>query len=332
MSNKLLKSKVLRLCALLALLTACVQPANFAPVKTVIQTVEPDNGYVPEKPPIKSGNKPIKARQSVEIMVKEKTFNQTKQEAVVSKPPYQYQANQNLTNQVVKNEAITTSKTISGQNRRGKEKTRLESKVENVHNNLPIAGVGRNQSSTPQKILATALETSSQWKEKVTVSSAEKIDTKKNLQKNTKKLDNIQITEKNNKKSIISIDNKKMLKLYFQWPLQGRVSRNFSQTDNKGIEITGKMGQSVHATEAGKAVYCGQGLSGFGNLAIIKHNETYLSAYANNSKLYIKEGQKVGKGQMIGQVGQTGLKKASLHFEIRKNGKPVNPLTLLPKH
>ena len=209
----------------------------------------------------------------------------------------------------------------------------MESKLENVpQNNLANTGGGRNTPSTSQKTLVTTQQTSRQSKDKVAVSNAEKIDTKKNLQKNTKKLDNIQITEKNNKKSIISIDNKKMLKLYFQWPLQGRVSRNFSQTDNKGIEITGKMGQSVHATEAGKAVYCGQGLSGFGSLAIIKHNEAYLSAYANNSKLFIKEGQQVGKGQMIGQVGRTGLKKASLHFEIRKNGKPVNPLTLLPKH
>ena len=153
------------------------------------------------------------------------------------------------------------------------------------------------------------------------------------LRKNhTKSLDNLEITEKNNKKSTISIDNKQVLKLNFQWPLQGRISKNFSQTDNKGILITGKNGQSVRAAESGKAVYCGQGLAGFGNLAIIKHNETFLSAYANNSKLYIKEGQKVEKGQAIGQVGLTGLKKSSLHFEIRKNGKPINPLTVLPKH
>jgi lipoprotein NlpD len=65
---------------------------------------------------------------------------------------------------------------------------------------------------------------------------------------------------------------------------------------------------------------------------IIKHNANYLSAYANNSKLYVKEGQQVDKGQAIGQVGATGLKRASLHFEIRKNGKPINPLSLLPKH
>lgn len=123
-----------------------------------------------------------------------------------------------------------------------------------------------------------------------------------------------------------------MLKLNFEWPLQGKISRSFAQTDHKGIDITGKNGQSVRAAESGKAVYCGQGLKGLGNLAIIKHNETYLSAYANNSKLYITEGQQVNKGQTIGQVGFSGLKKTSLHFEIRKNGKPINPLPLLPAH
>ena len=123
-----------------------------------------------------------------------------------------------------------------------------------------------------------------------------------------------------------------MLKLNFQWPLQGKIYKTFPQTDNKGIEIAGKGGQSVQAAEAGKAVYCGNGMTGFGNLAIIKHNETYLSAYANNSKLMIKEGQRVTKGQTIGQIGSSRFKKAALHFEIRKNGKPVNPLTLLPKH
>jgi lipoprotein NlpD len=123
-----------------------------------------------------------------------------------------------------------------------------------------------------------------------------------------------------------------VLKLNFQWPLQGIIVRNFLQTDRKGIDIKGKSGQAVHAAEAGKAVYCGIELAGLGNLAIIKHDETYLSAYANNSTLTIKEGQQVEKGQTIGQVGSTGLKKALLHFEIRKHGKPINPLIVLPKH
>ncbi|MGZ8094922.1 MAG: peptidoglycan DD-metalloendopeptidase family protein [Methylosarcina sp.] len=132
------------------------------------------------------------------------------------------------------------------------------------------------------------------------------------------------------KKSDISIDNKNMLMLNFQWPLKGKIKKSFSQTDNKGIDIIGNHGQTVRAAEAGKVVYSGQGLIGFGNLLIIKHNDDYLSAYANNSSLIVKEGQRVRKGQDIAKLGAALSKKAILHFEIRKNGKSVNPLSLLP--
>ena len=132
-------------------------------------------------------------------------------------------------------------------------------------------------------------------------------------------------------KSIDSIDNKKMLDLSFGWPIKGKVLKKFSLTRNKGIDIAGKRGQFVKAAEAGKVVYCGQGLIGFGNLIIIKHNDDYLSAYANNSSLQVNEGQNIKKGQIIAKVGDVGIKRTSLHFQIRKNGKPVNPLQLLPK-
>ncbi|MGZ8186574.1 MAG: peptidoglycan DD-metalloendopeptidase family protein [Methylobacter sp.] len=135
---------------------------------------------------------------------------------------------------------------------------------------------------------------------------------------------------KSQKKSIISTDNQKVLKLSFQWPIKGKILKNFSESDNKGIDISGKIGQTVYAAEAGKVVYSGQGLISLGNLVIIKHNELYLSAYANNSRLLVAEGQNVVKGQDIAQVGEAVYKKASLHFEIRKNGKSVNPLALLP--
>ncbi|SJM95683.1 Peptidase M23 (modular protein) [Crenothrix polyspora] len=128
----------------------------------------------------------------------------------------------------------------------------------------------------------------------------------------------------------ISIDNKKMLKLAFQWPIKGVVVKNFQQSKNKGIDIAGKMGQTIRAAEAGKVIYGGSWLVGFGNLLIIKHDSTYLSAYANNSHLFVKEGQRVSKGQVVAQVGRMPSRKAALHFEIRKNGKSVNPLRLLP--
>ena len=132
-------------------------------------------------------------------------------------------------------------------------------------------------------------------------------------------------------KSIVSIDNKKKSELHFAWPVEGRVLKSFSPAYNKGIDIAGKLGQSVSATEAGEVVYCGQGLIGFGQLLIIKHNKAYLSAYANNRRLLVKEGQQVKKGQVIAEVGKVSTKRTSLHFEIRKNGNPVNPLKLLPK-
>ncbi|MDP1666773.1 MAG: peptidoglycan DD-metalloendopeptidase family protein [Methylobacter sp.] len=134
------------------------------------------------------------------------------------------------------------------------------------------------------------------------------------------------------KKSIISIDNGNMLKLNFQWPIKGKVLKYFSQAGNKGIDIAGKMGQDVSAAEAGKVVYSGQGLIGYGNLLIIKHNDLYLSAYANNSRLLVAEGYTVEKGEVIAKVGRAGSNKTSLHFEIRKNGKPVNPVNFLPEN
>lgn len=132
------------------------------------------------------------------------------------------------------------------------------------------------------------------------------------------------------KKSIISIDNESMLKLNFQWPIKGKILKPFAHADNKGIDIAGEKGQAVKAAEAGKVVYSGQGLFGYGNLLIIKHNDLYLSAYANNSELLVEEGHTVKKGEVVAKVGQAESSRASLHFEIRKNGKPVNPMIFLP--
>ena len=131
--------------------------------------------------------------------------------------------------------------------------------------------------------------------------------------------------------SIASFEYKKTSALNFGWPIKGKVLKNFSPSHNKGIDIAGKQGQLIKASEAGKVVYEGQGLIGFGKLLIIKHNAIYLSAYTNNSRLLVNEGENVEKGQAIAKVGDVGIKRTSLHFEIRKNGKPINPLKLLPK-
>jgi len=113
-------------------------------------------------------------------------------------------------------------------------------------------------------------------------------------------------------------------------PTKGKIIGNFSKSKNKGIEIAGKRGQAIVASAAGKVVYSGNGLRGYGKLVIIKHNSTYLSAYAHNSKILIKEGQTVTKGQKIAEMGDTDAKRVKLHFEIRKFGKPVDPASFLP--
>jgi lipoprotein NlpD len=99
----------------------------------------------------------------------------------------------------------------------------------------------------------------------------------------------------------------------------------------KGIKLVGKPGDAIRAAEAGKVVYSGSGLIGYGRLIIVKHNDKYLSAYGHNRKLLAKQGQHVTKGQQIAEMGLSNNGKPLLHFEIRHKGKPVNPMTLLPR-
>ena len=113
-------------------------------------------------------------------------------------------------------------------------------------------------------------------------------------------------------------------------PTKGKVISDYSESANrKGIDISGTRGQAVLASEAGKVVYSGSGLRGYGKLVIIKHNKTYLSAYAHNEQLLVKEGQNVVKGQKIAEMGSTDSDQVKLHFEIRKLGKPVDPAKFL---
>jgi lipoprotein NlpD len=116
------------------------------------------------------------------------------------------------------------------------------------------------------------------------------------------------------------------------WPADGKVIRRFSaRQGSKGIDIAGGAGRPVRAAAAGKVVYRGSGLRGYGQLIIIKHNETFLSAYAHNEKIFSKEGDWVAKGQRIATMGSTGTDRVKLHFEIRRHGTPVDPLKYLPR-
>jgi lipoprotein NlpD len=112
------------------------------------------------------------------------------------------------------------------------------------------------------------------------------------------------------------------------WPAKGKVTEEFSDK-NKGIDIAGKVGEAVQAASDGNVVYAGNSLRGYGNLVIIKHDNTYLTAYAHNSKLLVKEGDNVRKGQKIAEMGDTDANSPKLHFELRVNGKPVNPTPYL---
>jgi lipoprotein NlpD len=118
----------------------------------------------------------------------------------------------------------------------------------------------------------------------------------------------------------------------WNWPANGKIIQGYSNVyaGNKGVDISGKLGDPVKATAAGRVVYCGTGLRGYGRLIIIKHNAKYLSAYAHNSETLVKEGDKVSASQVIAKMGSSDAPRVMLHFEIRKSGSPVDPLKLLP--
>ncbi len=109
------------------------------------------------------------------------------------------------------------------------------------------------------------------------------------------------------------------------------MTRGYSESVHKGIDIGGERGDPIVAAAAGKVVYAGTGIVGFGELLIIKHNEVYLSAYGHNERLLVTEGQTVAAGQTIAEKGSSGTDTVKLHFEIRKEGKPIDPQRLLPQ-
>ena len=139
--------------------------------------------------------------------------------------------------------------------------------------------------------------------------------------------------------SVSKVTNRKVTKRYdgftaWQWPTKGKVSRRYSSKSSalhKGVDIRGTRGQSIFAANTGVVVYAGAGLPAYGKLLIVKHNDTYLSAYAHNRQLLVDEGDKVKVGQKIAEMGKSGTTYEHLHFEIRKKGVPINPLTILPK-
>jgi lipoprotein NlpD len=119
----------------------------------------------------------------------------------------------------------------------------------------------------------------------------------------------------------------------WRWPADGQLSSTFAAGNptRQGIDIGGRAGDPVRAAADGSVVYSGNGLIGYGELIIIKHNASFLSAYGHNRKRLVKEGDRVKAGQVIAEMGSSGANRDSLHFEVRRNGKPANPLDFLPR-
>jgi lipoprotein NlpD len=119
-------------------------------------------------------------------------------------------------------------------------------------------------------------------------------------------------------------------KLSWMWPSNGKIIATFDEGKNKGIDIAGRLGQQVMAAGSGKVMYAGSGIRGYGNLVIVKHSNSLLSAYAHNRTILVKEGQSVTKGEAIAEMGDSDADTVKLHFEIRQQGKPVDPSKFLP--
>ncbi|WP_240475841.1 peptidoglycan DD-metalloendopeptidase family protein [Herbaspirillum rhizosphaerae] len=119
-------------------------------------------------------------------------------------------------------------------------------------------------------------------------------------------------------------------RLNWMWPAQGKLSPT-TDRNLKGIDIVGTSSQPIWAAEAGKVTYAGRGIRGYGNMIIIRHSRTLLSVYAHNKSIMVKEGQTVNRGQQIAEMGDSDSSTVKLYFEIRSNGKPINPTPLLPK-
>jgi len=132
-------------------------------------------------------------------------------------------------------------------------------------------------------------------------------------------------------KSVATTSGRQSTSGRWTWPTDGKLMNQYGKSDSKGLDISGTRGEPVRAAADGRVVYQGSGLRGYGQLIIIKHNDEFLSAYAHNDRIHVKEGEAVKRGQKIADMGSTGTDRVKLHFEIRRHGAPVDPLKYLPR-
>ena len=176
----------------------------------------------------------------------------------------------------------------------------------------------------PDKLIVSTSQSKTRSKQAVTLPPKPTAANKKSTQAHYRTVETLQPLPKS------VADNKKTAPKHWVWPTSGKIWHRFGK-HNKGIDIVGRLGQAVLASAAGKVVYRGDGLSGYGRLIIIKHNADYFSAYAHNQRLWVKEGDQVKAGQKIAEMGKSGAERVMLHFELRRAGRPVDPLGYLPR-
>jgi len=218
-------------------------------------------------------------------------------------------------------------------------------KFDQVKSNNPV--VTTNEMKTNEDVVTTPLknneeaaantETSPQPQAKPVTSGITHLDNPKAYrEKYTDEAYKLKATTPQTTNNVPSITSKEIApialedKIDWQWPAKGKLENLFNEAQGqKGIDIVGTLGQEIKAAGPGKVIYSGEDLKGYGKLVIIKHNNSYLSVYAHNKELLVKEGQVIMKGQKIATMGDSGADKVKLHFEIRKQGQSVDPTTFL---
>ena len=248
------------------------------------------------------------------------------------KPPYKIVLGQKLS--VSKNSPAARKRTISkNANTKKIAKITTGSTLYLVKSGDTLYSIGRRFKISHKRIMSVnnlTLKNKLKAGQKLKIPNNKQKDSKKKIAKiSVDKTRNMRF--RTQKTSIISNDNENMLKFYCQWPIAGKIEKSFSRTGRKGIEIRGYIGQKVKAVANGTVVAVNSSIYGHGKYVVIKHNNQYMSSYANNQRTLVRRGQKIKKGQLLAELGKIGYKPPLLKFEIISAGRSVNPLYFLPK-